>query len=86
MFREDYQVFLEELRKAVRRSGLNQTELAARLGRHRQYVSKVLRGEQTLTIIEIRDICNAAEISFIKLVTDLDERLKSTATTAPTET
>ncbi len=48
-----------QLERALQSSGLNQSELAARLGKTRAWVSKILHGEQNLTLGTIAEIAAA---------------------------
>lgn len=50
----DYAAFVEHLAAARRKAGMNQVELARRLGRPQSYVSKIERLERRLDIGEWR--------------------------------
>lgn len=75
MFSADYQFAVKHLREQVVRSGVPQTEIAARLNRPSTYLSKALLGRQSLTLIEMRNICRAAGIPFSKWVAEVDATL-----------
>ena len=75
IFSPTYRAFLRELKQARRRSGLTQTELAAKLGETQSFVSKCERGERRLDVIELRYFVQAMGISFVDFVTRLDEAL-----------
>jgi transcriptional regulator with XRE-family HTH domain len=47
-----YRKFLGELRAARVSAGLSQEELAARLGKHQTFVSKVEQGQRYLDVVE----------------------------------
>lgn len=49
-------------------AGLNQVELAARLGTDQSFVSRFERGERRLDLIELADICTSCETSLGALV------------------
>lgn len=80
IFSKDYSVLLRELRKARKRSGLSQEELAERLGESQSFVSKCERGERRLDVVELRSFCNAIGVSFLDFMTQvgnlLDEEQK----------
>ena len=80
IFSKDYSVLLRELRKARKRSGLSQEELAERLGESQSFVSKCERGERRLDVVELRSFCNAIGVSFLDFMAQvgslLDEEQK----------
>jgi transcriptional regulator with XRE-family HTH domain len=63
-----YQKTIEALRAARKDACLSQTELAAKLGKRQQFVSKYESGERRLDIIEAVDICRALCIDIIELL------------------
>jgi len=75
IFSASYAVFLRELKQARRRSGLTQTELAAKLGETQSFVSKCERGERRLDVIELRYFTEAIGISVVDFVSRLDQAL-----------
>lgn len=81
IFSKDYSILLRELRKARKRSGLSQEELAGRLGESQSFVSKCERGERRLDVVELRSFCNAIGVSFLDFMTQvgrlLDEEQES---------
>jgi transcriptional regulator with XRE-family HTH domain len=56
-------------------AGVRQTDLADRLHRPQSFVSKYELGERQLTIIEIREICNALGYSLHHFVDLLEKAL-----------
>ena len=49
--------------RAVRETlGLDQTEVAARVGRSQQWLSKVEQGERRLDLLEFVDLCHALDV------------------------
>ena len=75
IFSKDYSVLLRELRKARKRSGLSQEELAERLGESQSFVSKCERGERRLDVVELRSFCNVIGVSFLDFMTQVDRLL-----------
>jgi transcriptional regulator with XRE-family HTH domain len=70
-----YKAFLEVLRKARRRAGLTQIDLAERIGETQSFVSKCERGERRIDVIELREFCAAFGISLRKFEGILERRL-----------
>lgn len=66
---------LRHLQEAVAGSGMRHIDIAARLNKPKAYLSKVLNGQQVLTLIEIRNICRAAGVPFNEWVVELDRIL-----------
>lgn len=68
---------LQELLRAVRaEAGLTQVELSTRLKKPQSFVSKYESGERRLDVIELREICRALKISFVKFAERMDRALK----------
>ena len=66
-----YQAVIAQLRQAREELGMSQAELAARLGRRQQFVSKYESGERRLDIVGHCDIARHLHIK----VSDLWKRL-----------
>ena len=60
------------LRAARREAGMRQVDLADRLRRPQSYVSKYESGERRLDLLELRQICNALDISLEAFVRKLE--------------
>lgn len=56
-------------------AGLNQGELAARLGRWQSFVSKYESGERRLDVLELRDICLACGATLTSFTRRLERAL-----------
>jgi transcriptional regulator with XRE-family HTH domain len=63
-----YQALLQMLRERRLKLGLSQTEVANRLGWGQTTVSKVEVGERRIDVEELRQLCEALEIDFVKFV------------------
>lgn len=63
---------IETLRAARGRAGLTQAELAVKLGRRQQFVSKYESGERRLDIIEFMDAATVLELSIESVLRDLE--------------
>jgi transcriptional regulator with XRE-family HTH domain len=66
---------VEILKQLRDEAGLRQVDLATRLRRPQSFVSKYELGERQLTIIEIREICNALGFSLRYFVDSLEKSL-----------
>jgi len=58
VFTQRHQEFIRFLVATRKAAGITQVELAARLGRHQSFVSKLERGERRVDVIEF---CQVAE-------------------------
>lgn len=63
-----YRRLIEALAEARRSAGLTQAELADRLSRRQQFVSKYESGERRLDVVEFADICRALGLNPAHLV------------------
>ena len=68
-----YKRLIEALAAARRKAGLNQTELAERLGKRQQFVSKYESGERRLDFVEVLDVAKALGIPVETLTRDIGE-------------
>jgi len=69
--RQQLQNLLRQLRKDV---GLRQVDLAVRLDKPQSYVSKYESGEKSLDLFEIREVCNALNITLLEFVENLENK------------
>jgi transcriptional regulator with XRE-family HTH domain len=67
---ERYVTAIDALRAARRSASLSQTQLALRLGKRQQYVSKYESGERRLDVIEFLDAADALGLSIDTLLRD----------------
>jgi transcriptional regulator with XRE-family HTH domain len=67
-FSPAYDRFRALLVSARKSAGLNQSELAKRLGRHQSYVSKVEQGERRLDVVEFVQFADAIAADPIKIL------------------
>lgn len=63
------------LRKVRSEAGLRQVDLAERLGQPQSFVSKYESGERRLDLLELREVCEAADISLESFVSRFEESL-----------
>ena len=60
------------LRIARQEADMRQVDLADRLGQPQSYVSKYESGERRLDLLELRQICNALDISLVAFIRRLE--------------
>ena len=65
---EPYRELLTLLRERRRTAGLNQADLAARIGRRQTWLSKVETGERRIDVEELRQLCVAMDVDFLDFV------------------
>lgn len=66
-----YKRLIEALAAARRKANMSQTELADRLGKRQQFVSKYESGERRLDFVEVLDIASVLGVSVTTLARDL---------------
>lgn len=66
-----YRKLIEALALARRTAGINQTDLAKRLGQRQQFVSKYESGERRLDAIELVDICQKLDVDATELLREI---------------
>ena len=77
IYSENYAVFLSCLRRARKRAGLTQEQLAERIHQTQSFVSKCERGERRVDIIELRSFCQAMDIPLMEFIQQLETTLKA---------
>ncbi len=77
VFSKRYRVFLDELRRARKRAGLSQEELAQRTGYTQSVISKCERGERRVDVIELHAFCAAFGVTLTTFTRNLEKRLKA---------
>lgn len=80
VFTDAYVILLELLIETRKQAGLNQTELAKRLGRPQPFVSYFERGERRIDVIEFCVIAEALGVEPNALFAKLTERLPKQTT------
>ena len=64
------------LREVRLETSLTQVELAARIEKDQAYVSRYESGQRRLDVLEVREICQAIEITLEEFVKRLEKVLK----------
>jgi transcriptional regulator with XRE-family HTH domain len=62
LFTDAYGSFREALVAARKEAGVTQVELAERLGKPQQFVSKIERGDRRVDLVEFVAICRALRV------------------------
>ena len=65
------------LKRYRNKASLTQTQLATLIGTGQSYVSKIERGELTVSIIDMLHICTALQVDPSKFISDLEIEIKS---------
>lgn len=68
-----YKELIEALAAARRSAAMTQVELAERLGKRQQFVSKYEGGERRLDFVEFIDIARALNLNVAVLIRDMRE-------------
>ncbi len=66
-----YRQLIEKLAASRRKAGISQTDLARKLGKRQQFVSKYESGERRLDAIEVIDICRALTLDSVRLLHEI---------------
>ena len=54
IYRTEYKMVVENLRKAREDAGLRQEDVAQKLGKPQSYISKIERGERRIDVVELK--------------------------------
>ena len=73
----EYRKFIASLRLARQEKGVSQRELSRRLNWHWSRLIRSENGERAMTIIEVRAVCEALEISVVEFARELDAVLNA---------
>jgi transcriptional regulator with XRE-family HTH domain len=65
------------LRQVRLEAGLRQVDVAAKLGVPQSFVSNYESGERRLDILELRDVCDALDVTLPDFIKRLEGNLKS---------
>ena len=67
----EYRILLRILRSKRQQKLISQDTMAAKLGVHQSFVSKVESGERRLDVIELKRYCDALELDFPRFIRDI---------------
>lgn len=73
VYTSTYRRMLSCLVQARRSAGLNQTELAKRLGRPQSFVSKFEAGERRIDVVELIAICNKLDLDPAEVIAVINQ-------------
>lgn len=71
IFTNNYQLLLQLLVTAMKKSGITQQQLAKKLGKNQSYISKYENAERRLDIIEVIAISKAINFNPVELMNDM---------------
>lgn len=71
-----YATFRKLLKECRLEEGLRQSDLAKRLKKEQNYVSRYERGDRRLDVLELREICGALGVSVFDVMRRLEKALK----------
>ncbi len=80
----EYMMFLSRLRLARMKFRCSQRELARRLGIHHSRIVRSENAERPLTIIEVRAVCQALQISVVDFTRELEAALNASENSTDT--
>ncbi len=73
--RPEYQELLSLLREIREKSGLQQADLAAALGRPQSYISNVERGSRRMDLLQLREYCMACGQDLVPFVKKFEKSI-----------
>ena len=56
-FTKEYKKLAQKLKDVRKKARIEQVELAARLGKHQSYISKIETGHRHIDIFELKELC-----------------------------
>jgi transcriptional regulator with XRE-family HTH domain len=68
LYKKENAALVALLRQIRDEAGLTQVELAEAMGRPQSFVSKVERGERRLDLLQLRELCQACDVSLTAFV------------------
>jgi ribosome-binding protein aMBF1 (putative translation factor) len=71
-----YHTLIALLRAKREAAGVTQTQLSKKLGVNQTVVSKIETCERRIDVIELMDLCNAINISFMEFIDELNIKLR----------
>lgn len=77
IYRPEYGVFIDLLKRRRIESGLTQVECSKALGRPQSFMSDVERGSRRLDIIQLRDLCHVLGLDLPTLILEFEQALQN---------
>lgn len=77
IYRPEYEIFLDILKRHRIQAGLTQVECSTALGRPQSFMSDVERGSRRLDIIQLRDLCHVLGFDLPTLVAEFEQKIKA---------
>ena len=79
IYTREYAILLRLLKQARQDAEVTQVELAQRLAETQSAVSKIERGDRRLDVVELRTVCRALGVPFIRFMQRLEQELTKKA-------
>ena len=68
IYSQEYRAILRKLKKARKKSGFTQTEIAKKLGNPQSFISKIENGDRRLDVIELKRLANLYKVDIKELL------------------
>lgn len=75
IYDRQYNILIDLLKGQREKQGMTQGQLASKINKDQTYVSKYENRIRRLDIIELREICNAFEISFVDFIICFESKI-----------
>lgn len=76
IYRPEYEVFLEILKRKRQSTGLTQVDCSNAIGRPQSFMSDVERGTRRLDIVQTHDLCKILGCSLLDIVREFEEKIQ----------
>ncbi|WP_129374131.1 helix-turn-helix domain-containing protein [Pseudomonas aeruginosa] len=76
IYRPEYEIFLQQLKRLRLKAGLTQAQCSAALERPQSFMSDVERGIRRLDIIQLRDLCIVLGVNLTEFVEMYEKSLQ----------
>lgn len=76
VYSREYRVFLDQLKIAREKSGLNQRQVAQKLGRSQSFVAKCEQGQNRVDVAQLVEFCRALGIPLVNFIESYSSALE----------
>lgn len=76
IYRNEYRVLLQLIRKHRIAAGLTQVQASKKLGTTQSFISNVERGGRRVDLIQLRDLCRIVKIDLPMFVKEFERELR----------
>ncbi|RYG59737.1 XRE family transcriptional regulator [bacterium] len=77
VYSREYRIFLEQLRAAREASGLNQREVADKLGRSQSFVAKCEQGHNRVDVAQLVEFCRVLGVPLVRFMESYNAALEA---------